>query len=363
MKWLLLAPFVLSALSANAQVPAPVLNKLKSGVNITRWFGYVPEGFDYDHYMKAEDFANLKKLGISFVRLCINPDRIYKNGHPDPKVLAKVDAGIKKLNDAGILVIWDLHDNGQMKLDAAGHDNSGFVSFWKDIATHYKGKSEHEIIFELVNEPVFDKNEWVWFALQKEALAAVRSVDKQRVVVVSGTGWGGIEGLLRLKKLDDSRLIYSAHSYDPFMFSHQGATWAGEDAKHWKNMPFPSSPEAVAKMIDTIEPKYQGATKWYGEQKYDANYIASRFKLIYDYGKKNNVPVLLGEFGSYPLVAPYESRSNWLKGARAALNKYPIAHAIWGYDDGFGLGRELVDGKVKLDANCLNSFYGQVPKK
>jgi aryl-phospho-beta-D-glucosidase BglC (GH1 family) len=179
-------------------VPRPILNKLTRGVNITRWFCYREagtNGVQLRNYLHPLDFASFKDLGVKFVRLCISPDVIYRDGKPDLVNLAEVDRGIDRLNRAGLLVLWDLHDNGQLKLDQPAKDNTGFVTFWQAIAEHYKGKKLNSVVFELVNEPTFQTNREVWYALQERTLRAVRAIDPKRTIMVSPEQWSGVDAL------------------------------------------------------------------------------------------------------------------------------------------------------------------------
>ena len=341
-------------------IPSALTDKLTRGVNVTRWFCY--EGAtrptkDQAAYWTTQDTVWLKRLGVNYVRLCVSPDYIYANGEPKPAELATVDAAVKRLGDAGFAIVWDLHDNGQMKLDTPGHDNSGFVKFWQKIAAHYKGKGYSNLVFELVNEPQFNKNAPVWHELQQKTVTAVRSIDPNRTIMVSGIGWGGIEGLEKLPILPEHNLVYSAHCYDPFQFTHQGASWTGPDQQNLRNLPFPSSPEAVAKIIDTIPAAQQGTAKWYGEQRYDRKYLLSRLSRVRDFGAKNRKFVLLGEFGAYPPVSPPVSRRQWFSDMSAVMTVLHLSNAIWGYDDALGLGRKLEKGTGKLDPDTLSAFY------
>jgi endoglucanase len=347
-------------------VPAPLLAKFKRGLNITRWFCYLQNPNDTKHfadYLVDEDFATFKKLHVTWIRLCVSPEAIYQDGHPNSQNLPYLDQAVDKLERAGLTVLIDLHDNGQMKLDQPGHNNEGFVSFWRDMARHYAGKQETSTVFELLNEPQFNADPSIWHALQQTAVSAVREVDPKRTIMVSGTSWSGIEALAKLPKLPESNLLYTFHCYDPFLFTHQGATWVGDPPQGLKSMPFPSSPENVQEALAASPAKDAEAIKSYGGQHFDAAYLKARVQKGAEYGIVNHVPVVLGEFGAYPPVSPVESRSRWFAAMSVAIEDLHIPNAIWGYDDGLGLGRQLgADGKLKLDPITLRWLYGVSPQ-
>ncbi len=357
-----IAVAVLAALASPQDangVPTSLWSKFKTGVNVTRWFCYLGNPTDENHfrtYLNDQDFAEFKRLHVSFVRLCISPEVGYDNM---AKNLPFIDAALERFHKAGIAVLWDLHDNGQLKLDQPGHDNSGFVRFWESMARHYLGKSENEVVFELVNEPVFRTNPEVWYALQETTVKAIRAIDPKRTIMIASTSWDGIDTFLKMPVLSERNLIYTFHCYDPFFFTHQGASWVGDQPKLFKNVPFPSSPEAVSQMIDQVPSQFQGTLRSYGEQRYDANYLRDRIGAPAAWGRLHHVPVVLGEFGAYPPVSPVASRSHWFEAMRAAIDTAGVPHAIWGYDDALGLGRSLENGRLKLDPVTLKSFFGQ----
>ncbi|HTQ08736.1 MAG TPA: cellulase family glycosylhydrolase [Fimbriimonadaceae bacterium] len=364
-RYILFFALALTAMLASAQdaggVPRDLLSKFRTGVNITRWFCYVGNPNDEDHfrdYLTEQDFAAFRHLRVTFVRLCISPEVIDESGAPKPRNLELIDAALERFRKAGIAVLWDLHDNGQLKLDEPGHDNSGFVRFWGAIARHYRGKLENEVVFELLNEPQFNKNPEVWYALQERTVQAIRAADPRRTIMVASTSWDGPDTFVKMAPLAESNLIYTFHCYDPFFFTHQGASWVGDQPKLFRSVPFPSSPEAVSAMIDQIPPQFQGALKWYGEQHFDAKYVRGRIAGPAGWGREHHVPVVLGEFGSYPPVSPVESRTRWFEAMRAAVDAEHVPNAIWGYDDAMGLGREMKDGELKLDPVTLKAFFG-----
>ena len=229
-------------------VPKSLLDHINRGVNISRWFCYVGNPNDTDHfqnYLRQEDFRTFSRLKLGFVRLCISPEVAFdaKTGFRTQNQ-PLLDSAVRRLIGANLVVLYDLHDNGQLKLDQNGTNNNEFVNFWEETARHFKGQNEKMLVFELLNEPVFQKNANDWYALQEKTIEAVRAIDPSRTIVATGTSWGGIDTLAAMKPLPETNLIYSYHCYDPFLFTHQGATWTGEQMKHLKSMPFPSSPEA-----------------------------------------------------------------------------------------------------------------------
>ena len=342
-------------------VPKELLSKLTTGVNVTRWFCYLGQGDQdahFSNYLEDADYKNFAKLGVKFVRLCISPDMIYSGGKPSDK-LAKIDAGLDKLFRHHLAVIWDLHDNGQLGLDKPGQDNSGLVSFWSAIADHYKGSHYSDLVFEVVNEPVFKDNPDDWYRLQSNAVQAIRKQDPDRTIMVSPTYWSSIDTLVKMSVIPATNLIYTVHCYDPFFFTHQGAEWIDEIPKNLTAVPFPSSPEAVEKILPKNAPKYAGTLEDYGKHRYDAAYLLSRLKIATDWGANHHVPILLGEFGAYPKVSPPDSRARWFDGMRSAISSLKLPNSIWGYDEGLGLGRNVnQDGSLWLDPITVSHFYG-----
>ncbi|MBS1709117.1 MAG: cellulase family glycosylhydrolase [Armatimonadetes bacterium] len=341
-------------------VPKSVMDKMTVGVNITRWFCYLADAKDtkhFDSYLLEADIQHLKGIKAKFVRLCVSPEAIYDAGKPNAKNLPYLDKAVKRLNDNGFLVLLDLHDNGQLNLDKPPYNDTGLITFWEKMADHYKGKRLSDVVFEIVNEPVFQKSPEVWYKLQEQTVKAIRLRDPKRTIVVTGTSWGGIDTLVKMKKVDASNLLYSFHCYDPFFFTHQGAEWVGEWPRQLKGVPFPASATSVNKILAQNDSKFRDSLVDYGKAGYDAAYLKSRIKSCMDWGKANKVPVFLGEFGVYPKVAPSADRAVWFKAMRAACESLGCPHAIWGYDDGLGLGRQIKDGKVVLDQVALKAMY------
>lgn len=343
-------------------VPPLLLAKLHRGVNITRWFCYL-EGSEnaaahYRDYLSDADFEAFRRMKLGFVRLCVSPEAVYRNGAADPATLQWVDKALGRLRTAHLAVLWDLHDNGQMKLEEPSNQD-GSVRFWEELARHYKGRDEDNLVFELLNEPQFNNRADDWNRLQERAVEAVRKIDPKRTVLVTGNEWGGIDSMVKLKPLSEQNLIYSFHCYDPFFFTHQGATWAGDEVKEFKGVPFPVSPEGVAPLLAQVDERFRGDLKWFGEQRYGADYLMSRLKTADAWGRANRVPVLMGEFGAYPLVSPPASRARWYQAMSHAIQTLKMPFAVWGYDDAFGLARRKDErGGVTLDPMVLRELFG-----
>ncbi|MER3496068.1 MAG: hypothetical protein C4320_04245, partial [Armatimonadota bacterium] len=208
---------LVSASVPNGGVPAALLAKMGTGANITRWFCYQGNYNDVKHltsYLGEADAAAFRRMKITWVRLCIAPEAAYtsvpdRNGTPNAKVMPYVDRAIQWFNRRGMAVLLDLHDNGQLKLDEAGRDPKEFLLFWRETARRYQGKGYDNLAFELVNEPIFEKNPKDWDLMQRKALAAIRLVDPKRTVMVSGTGYSSRDSLLKMGPLPQKNLLYT----------------------------------------------------------------------------------------------------------------------------------------------------------
>ncbi len=336
-------------------VPASRLSRLARGVNVTRWFRFplADNQGHYQDYLGNEDMKLIRALGCTFVRLAIAPKQIIhpdKPREPNPLMLKYIDAAVDKFLAYDIAVVIDIHEEHFLKLDSPEGKPEDFVAFWSILAKHFKKYDPENIFFELMNEPVFQADPEKWYAIQKKLVTAVRAHAPDHSIIVTGAGWGSIDGLLKLPVLADKNLLYSFHCYDPFQFTHQGAGWTSPDEQALHNVPYPSSPEAVAPILPTIE--RSTAKKYlqsYGDQRWDALKLQKRIDSAAVWASKNGVPLMCGEFGVYPKFAPAADRLQWFRDMRKALDKHGIGFCIWGYDDVLGLGVKHDGGKIVYD--------------
>ncbi|RKO19849.1 hypothetical protein D7Z96_19915 [Pseudarthrobacter phenanthrenivorans] len=185
-----------------------------------------------------QDFARVKELGFNSVRFAFDGDW-YVN---DPKVFMEwLDRNVAWARQHQVKLILDLHTPiGGFWLDPT----SDAVSFdlwsqprlqdqnadlWRVIAERYK---DEPVIaaYDLLNEPVTtDATGQQWKDLAQKLVAAVRSVDRNHLLVVGGiygvNGRYGTAGIDPHFLVDDTNVVYDFHFYEPIKYTHQYASW------------------------------------------------------------------------------------------------------------------------------------------
>ncbi len=294
----------------------------------------------------------MASMGLKHVRLCVAPKVILDEagGAIRAETGALLFSAVQRLQRAGLLVMVDLHNEDRdAELDPAWQ--AAFVRFWGELAGRLAAFDPDLTLLEILNEPVFAKREGEWDELNLRVAEAIRARAPGHTLVTSGVNWGGIDGLPKLKLLPDRNVVYSFHCYDPFPFTHQGATWAGDNLKPLRGVPYPSSPEAVAPLLAALadHPESAHLLEKYGAARWNRETIAARFRKAAEWGRQNGVPLYCGEFGALPLFARPEHRANWFRDFGAVLAEQKIGWAVWGWDEGFGLNRRKSGDRLSVD--------------
>lgn len=349
-------------------VPASRLARLARTANVTRWYRFplIESEAYFKGYLSAADLKLLGDLGFGAIRLSIAPQYLYLSGDPvpNPTMLSYLDAALDRILAADLAVIIDIHDEVKTNLESDEKYREGFVGFWENLSKHLSNRDPEMLFLEVVNEPLFEDNPQSWFTLQKRLLASMRKGAPNHTLIATGTRWSSIDGLLMLTPVADRNVIYTFHFYDPHFFTHQGATWAGDEVRRLRGLPYPNTDERCAKAAKALLGRSEQdiAMRWCQQEKWDSATIDSRIKRAADWGRVNNVPLLLGEFGVYCPNAPTVDRLSWIEDVRKAAEKYNIAWSLWGYDECFGLQRRVdASGKIILDEGVVKALGLKLP--
>ncbi len=349
------------AFAQESGVNASRVARLSKGVNVTRWFWLNNDKSDhhYDTYVSEEQAQAIRDAGFTHVRLPIEPKLFLNEQNPtqlDEKLLKVLDYAIGRFTAHDLAVIVDIHgweDDFKKRLMNEPAMQKAYASMWQALAEHLNYTDPEMVFFEVMNEPSPDKPA-DWLPLQETFVKAIRAGAPQYTIIVGGPNWNGIDGLLIMKPLDDANIIYNFHFYEPFIFTHQGATWVDDVMGSLRGIRYPSSDGRCGKMPDF---KNQNANDWSNDYcnntTWDAQVLTARIKQAADWAAQYGVPLTMNEFGVYPEVAPYSDRLQWFRDVRNAAEQFGIGWTLWGYDDGFGLGYTKENG---MDIGVLSAL-------
>lgn len=292
-----------AALSAHDQV-----HRMGRGVNI---IGYDPFWRDnaQGNY-KDEHFAKIKAAGFSTARVVLFSFGVLDaQNRLDPKWLNRLDWVIATATRHGLNVIVDEHDFDDCSKDVAACKPK-LKAVWSQLAERYKNEP-NSVIFELLNEPHGQFDAPTWNAIFPEILAIVRKTNPERNIIIGGVQWNSRNTLKDLKlPVDDRHIIATFHYYDPFTFTHQGASWVGEPIRSSHGIHF-GKPAEIAQ----IEKDFAEVKAW---------------------SDTTRRPVFLGEFGAYD-KASMEDRALWTSTVARTAEKDGFAWAYWQFSSDFVL--------------------------
>jgi aryl-phospho-beta-D-glucosidase BglC (GH1 family) len=336
---------------------------LRRGINLSHWFsqsaGYSKEHLDT--HTTARDIDLIKSLGFDHVRFPIEPAPLM-NDTPDPAILnttylGYVDSALDMILAAGLAVVIDIHPSDEFKLRMARDERSieAFGKFWRAFATHLSRRDPELVFLEVLNEPMVE-DPYRWYGIQGKLIASIRAGAPHHTIIAAGHRWSGLYEMLFLEPYADANIIYNFHYYEPFAFTHQGATWAGPNLPFYKNVPYPSSPETVKLLLDTIQddPARYNLLR-YGEENWNAQRIDRELAAAADWAGKHHVYITCNEFGALRKVVKPADRVAWLQDMRTALEKHRIGWTMWDYGGGFSVVNKI-DGQAQADPEVVKAL-------
>lgn len=336
---------------------------LRHGINLSHWFAQSPgDNYSKEHlqtHTTVEDIALIKTMGFDHVRFTIEPVPLMTPGDPGKlksDYLQYFDAAMDMLLGQGLAVIVDIHPSDEFKVRLKDERQvENFAKFWRALSEHLSKRDPEKVFLETINEPMVE-DPYRWYGIQAKLIAAIRAGAPNHTIIASGHRWSGLWEMLALEPYGDRNIIYNFHYYDPFSFTHQGASWAGPNLQFYRNVPYPSSPESVAKILDQVtdEPAKFNLLR-YGEDRWNAERIDHEISMAAAWAAKHGVLVTCNEFGAYRRFADASDRARWIVDMRAALEKHGIGWTMWDYAGGFAVVNK-VNGHATPDAGVVKAL-------
>jgi endoglucanase len=326
-----------------AVVPSALLARLAKGANITRWFWLLNETHhDPAHYLVDADLKRMAALGLRSVRLAVDPAYILDRQNPKVplQTAQNLDRALEALIQGDFLVVLELQDDKKAAWETDPSYVDAIMTLWEALAARYAKYGPDALVFEIVNEPRFEADPRAWQPIAERWVKRMRAQVPSHTLALGGPRWGGLDGLESLAPVPDKNVVYSFHFYEPFAFTHQGATWAGPDVLNLQNVPYPYvKAECDAAVEAQKDEAARANVRTYCNEHWNADKVMRMLSRASSWSKKNHVPVWMGEFGAI-CTAPREARGAWLRDTRLAAEALLIPWTLWGYDDCFGLDRK-----------------------
>lgn len=321
------------------------------GVNLTGWF-QVPSVRDV-HFTKFtyDDFADIKSLGVDVIRLPINL-HFMTNGAPnytiDPLFYFFLDQVIDWAEELGINLILDNH-TFDVTQNTAPNIDQVLIPVWTQMAEHYKNRSNF-IYFEILNEP-HGISDIRWNEIQLDVVEAIRQIDQKHTLIVGPAGWNSYNNLSQMPIYDDDNLIYTFHFYDPFIFTHQGASWTDPSMVPLGGVPFPYN----SSTMPLCPPELKGTWIEWSINNYPNDGKISKVQelidIAVDFQSSRNAELFCGEFGVLYDTAPNADRTYWYDVVRSYFEQNNISWTIWDYKGGFGIYEKQSNELFDYDLN------------
>jgi endoglucanase len=323
------------------------------------------KGFNLDKARTSQNLGDMLSqiyqiytLGADVVRVPTDFFSLMNNaGHKIPdKVLDNMQRAFDTVEEH-----YPMHviiDNHSVEADYKKVNGAFPISYeallteaWRQIATRFS-ISRDFVIYEIQNEP------WVvdWHAIQNRVIEAIRAIDASHAIVI-------VENNLQDEyEYNYDNLIFTAHMYTPFLYTHQGSWWTS-DYSNIQNMPWPAGSEPMpAPPGDQYVERYEKYKNSDG-----VNIIANELNSFVNYANARNLPLFVGEWGAIAEFSSHSSRVRYYEYCSRQMAIRGIARIHWGYLNEFTPFKQDVPApyifQTDIDDDVVKVMGYSPPKK
>jgi len=334
---------VIDSIAIDNPLQAKAMKYLSRGYNITNWL----EQDRFTTFTYDESFVQkLAAAGFRSLRLPIDLDLYVTSTTGTGDTLAitvsddlwqVLDAFEAWTREHGLSLTIDYHQYTTLPDSADPDSVQEAVLLWGEVAAHFSTSAREDLFYELMNEPELsfggtDPTQAEWGAIAERMVSAIRAKDSTHSIIFGDVTWYGIDKLVSRKPLADTNVIYAFHDYEPFIFTHQGASWANLGATH--DLPYPYDPARWSEyyaglgfnasmeswMLDALKSYYRDGSR---------AAIRNHIVVAKRWAVTNNVPVICNEFGAYDATSQLADRARYYSDLIGVFEELQIPWQHW----------------------------------
>lgn len=307
------------------------VEKMGSGINVgnaldsTNLRDYKPDApeLEYETFwgnppINRELFHTIYEAGFRTVRIPVTwEDHIDEDATISSVWLCRVQEVVDMALEEGLFVILNTHHEEWLNLETDKEDKitGTYCRLWEQLAEQFAAY-DNRLLFEGMNEPRLRDSAYEWTGEDEELRAMVNRLNAAFVKTVRQCGGenekrylmiGAYANLSTAQALEDLKvpkgnIIISAHAYLPYLFCQQ------ED----------------------------GTALWSAQNPEDVQEITAAFETMNRLFIKNNIPVILTEFGCID-KDNLQVRVEWTRYYVRLAREKGIQYIWWDNGSSFGI--------------------------
>lgn len=327
-----------------------MIEGFKKGINIGGWlaqydvnekakFTYEQRIEHFNNFITNRDIKLISEWGADHVRLPIDGELLISEDSEE--CFSYIDQCIQWCEDLGLNIILDVHDiegheYGQMQklipLLKEERLQQRLIEVWKRIAKRYTSKEKSLIMFELLNEISDASYGYLWNRLYKDIITEIRKIDKNHYILVGSNNQNSVFELKALDFVDDDKIVYNFHFYEPQVFTHQKAHFSEDMTKYNCSVKYPDTISNFVEFLNN-NTDYIDKYRWFALEKNINKVLLEKAlaeaRAFCQYSGQN---IYCGEFGVIN-NANMEDINVYISDVVELFKEYGIGYAYWNYKE------------------------------
>jgi endoglucanase len=288
----------------------------------------------------AADIDWIAAQGFDHIRYPLDGRLVWRaDGTLDEAKLAPLVRALHETRDRGLGAVLDLHflPGGVFQKDVQDpaiysdpRARGEAAACWARLAERFAAEGDY-LRFELINEPLASHNEQL-NELNDVLIAAIRAVDRERVLYVTTNRSSSFATLMDLRVPSDPHTAILLHYDEPMVFTHQRASWK-QCPPDMPLVEFPSRVPDLRRLFPPDHFAYLASLTELSEKGIEADFLKAAVWL------REHAPgreIYLGEFGVNEL-APALSRANYIRAVSQAASQRGWGWCVWSYNGGMAV--------------------------